>query len=176
MRRERRRAELAAEWVRITVQRDFVAQVEPLQELSKGQGAKGGTREAARNLGMSRDQVARSLKVAALSPESKEAARPGLPVRNPATIFTALIDLTRCAGHRCVRCALVDDPHFVDRLRAAGGTPGLVDDVADVRAMPKPPDRIGHRNLRAAPARAFEIEMMRPDRREQGRRAFHVVT
>lgn len=60
--RELRRAELVAEWVRITGERDLVAQVAPLKEPGKGQGAKGGTREAARKLGMTRQTVERSLR------------------------------------------------------------------------------------------------------------------
>ena len=67
------RAELVAEWVRITGERQEVsAQVGPKP---KGGRPEGGTREAARKLGMTRQTVERSLKVAALSPEAKEAPK-----------------------------------------------------------------------------------------------------
>ena len=61
------RAELVAEWVRITAER------KPAQDgqvsdrgIVEGRGNKGGVSEAARRLGMSRDQVSRSLKVATI--------------------------------------------------------------------------------------------------------------
>ncbi len=68
------RAELVAEWVRITTDRKL-AQDGPVSErgIVEGRGNKGGAREAARKLGMTRQTVGRSLKVAALSPEAKEA-------------------------------------------------------------------------------------------------------
>lgn len=68
-----------AEWVRITGERQgLVAQVAPTA-LPDGRPAgpqhkPRGTREAARKLGMSRDQVARSLKINELSDAAKAEA------------------------------------------------------------------------------------------------------
>jgi hypothetical protein len=73
--RERRRAELVAEWVRITTDRK-VAQDGPVSErgIVEGRGNKGGAREAARKLGMSPYQVSRSLKINELLDKAKAEA------------------------------------------------------------------------------------------------------
>ena len=69
--------------------------------------------------------------------------------------------------------AFLHDPDLFDRLLAASSTPGFFDHVADICSMTESTNRVGDGNLRTTTAGAFEIEMMRPDRREQRREAFH---
>lgn len=73
------RDELTARWVALVAERDAgkVAQPAPVSEAKGGRGNEGGIRKAARELDMPRDAVRRAVKVAALSPEAKEAARTG---------------------------------------------------------------------------------------------------
>lgn len=71
------RAELLARWVELSANRkapEEVAQLAPLSEKG-GRGNKSGIRQAARDLGLPRDQVARAVKIASLTPEAKAAGR-----------------------------------------------------------------------------------------------------
>ena len=64
------RDRLVAEWCRLVGRESQVAQVGP----SRPQYEKRGEREAARQLGLSRQDVHRAIKVASLSPEAQQAA------------------------------------------------------------------------------------------------------
>ncbi len=64
------RDRLVAEWERLVGKELQVAQVGP----SRPQYEKRGEREAARQLGLSRQDVHRAIKVASLSPEAQQAA------------------------------------------------------------------------------------------------------
>ncbi len=71
------RAEQIAEFVRLVKEKreretDKLAQVAPV---SGGRGNEGGERLAARDLGITRDEVRRAEKIDAIAPEAKEAAR-----------------------------------------------------------------------------------------------------
>lgn len=81
------RAEHVAEWVRITEAKqakdaaeglllgaDKLAQVAPVSKPAGGRGKEGGIRAASRDLGISRDQAARALKIDSIAPEAKAAA------------------------------------------------------------------------------------------------------
>ena len=61
-----------AEWCRLTGKEDKVAQVGPVS--LGGRGNKSGVREAARQLGLSRQDVERAIKVASITPEAQQAA------------------------------------------------------------------------------------------------------
>lgn len=69
------RAELVAEWVKIVDERKPAQLGQVSEPPQGGRGKRAGQSEIARNLGMTRQTVERSLKVAALSPEAKEAAK-----------------------------------------------------------------------------------------------------
>ena len=75
------RAGLIAEWVKITGERHGYAQ--DAHNPKGGRPETTGAAKAARKLGMSRDQVSRSLKAAALSPEAKEALDAGYQSDTP---------------------------------------------------------------------------------------------
>ena len=81
------RAGLVAEWVRIVDARGLqtaqLAQNESQRDDGRGHRRPGGKSGAARNLGMTRQTVERSLKVAALSPEAKEAFDAGYQSDTP---------------------------------------------------------------------------------------------
>ena len=66
------RDKLVAEWCRLVGREDKVAQLAPVS--LGGRGNKSGEREAARQLGLDRDDVRRAIKVASLSPEAQQAA------------------------------------------------------------------------------------------------------
>lgn len=63
---------LVAEWCRLVGKEDKVAQVGPVS--LGGRGNKSGVREAARQLGLSRQDVERAIAVASLSPEAQQTA------------------------------------------------------------------------------------------------------
>ena len=68
------RSEQIAEWVRLTKDRQIkLAQVAPVSK--GGRGNKGGVRQAARDLGLTRDEVRRAEKIDAIVPAAKEAAK-----------------------------------------------------------------------------------------------------
>jgi ParB/RepB/Spo0J family partition protein len=70
------RADHVAEWVKLTGEK--MAQVAPFLENAKvgaGRGNEGGLRAAVRDLGIERTEAQRSLKIASMEPEAKEAAR-----------------------------------------------------------------------------------------------------
>ena len=66
------RDKLVAEWCRLVWREDKVAQLAPVS--LGGRGNKSGEREAARQLGLDRDDVRRAITVASLSPEAQQAA------------------------------------------------------------------------------------------------------
>lgn len=66
------RAEWTAALVRLCAEKPILAQVEP--KVGRGR-PEGGEREAARELGIERNQVQRAVKIAAIAPEAREAAR-----------------------------------------------------------------------------------------------------
>ena len=66
------RDKLIAEWCRLVGKENKHAQV--AQVYTGGRGNKGGESEAARQLGLDRDDVRRAVKVASLSPEAQQAA------------------------------------------------------------------------------------------------------
>ena len=66
------RDKLVAEWERLVGQEDKVAQVGPVS--LGGRGNKSGVREASRQLGLSRQDVERAIKVASITPEAQQAA------------------------------------------------------------------------------------------------------
>lgn len=75
-------AKLVAEWARLVKERqkataDKPAQVGPVSArgIVEGRGNKGGVRQTARELNMTRQSVERSLKIAKLSPEAETEAR-----------------------------------------------------------------------------------------------------
>lgn len=74
------RAELLARWVEMVDRRpDQSAQVAQIEtskrEDGRGHRKPGGVSKAARDLGLPRDQVARAVKIASLTPEAKAAGR-----------------------------------------------------------------------------------------------------
>jgi ParB family transcriptional regulator, chromosome partitioning protein len=72
------RAEQVAEWVKITEDKDQSAQVAPIEsKRSDGRGHRkaGGINAAVRDLGIERTEAQRSMKIASMEPEAKEAAR-----------------------------------------------------------------------------------------------------
>jgi hypothetical protein len=75
------RAELVASWVRLTEERKALrskpAQPGPVSKrgIAEGLGNTGGARQAARELGVSRQSVERSVRIAGLSNEAKAAAK-----------------------------------------------------------------------------------------------------
>ncbi len=66
------RDKLVAEWCRLVGRENKVAQVAPVY--LGGRGNKSGEREAARQLGLDRDDVRRAAKVASITPEAQQAA------------------------------------------------------------------------------------------------------
>lgn len=67
------RAEQVAEWVDLVGQREKLSQ---LATVSKGgRGKEGGERKASRELGLDKDEVNRSRKIASIAPAAKEAAK-----------------------------------------------------------------------------------------------------
>jgi hypothetical protein len=71
------RAELEARWARLVAEREGqkAGQVAQVFKAKGGRGKKGGTSEAARELGLSRRKIERAQKIDAITPEAKEAAR-----------------------------------------------------------------------------------------------------
>ena len=65
------RDKLVAEWCRLVGRGEVSAQVAP--KVQNGR-PKGGEREAARQLGLDRDDVRRAIKVASITPEAQQAA------------------------------------------------------------------------------------------------------
>ena len=65
------RDKLVAEWCRLVGRDEVLAQVAP--KVQNGR-PKGGEREAARQLGLDRDDVRRAAKVASITPEAQQAA------------------------------------------------------------------------------------------------------
>ena len=65
---------LVAEWCRLVVREDKIAQVAQFSKVGAGRGNKGGESEAARQLGLDRDDVRRAAKVASITPEAQQAA------------------------------------------------------------------------------------------------------
>ena len=65
------RDKLVAEWCRLVGRDEVLAQVAP--KVQNGR-PKGGEREAARQLGLDRDDVRRAIKVASITPEAQQAA------------------------------------------------------------------------------------------------------
>ena len=65
------RDRLVAEWCRLVGRDEVLAQVAP--KVQNGR-PKGGEREAARQLGLDRDDVRRAIKVASITPEAQQAA------------------------------------------------------------------------------------------------------
>ena len=61
-----------AEWCRLVGREDKVAQLAPVS--LGGRGNKSGEREAARQLGLDRDDVRRAIKVASITPEAQQTA------------------------------------------------------------------------------------------------------
>ena len=68
------RDKLVAEWCRLVGREDKIVQLEQFSKVGAGRGNKGGESEAARQLGLDRDDVRRAIKVASLSPEAQQAA------------------------------------------------------------------------------------------------------
>ena len=66
--------ELVEEWCRLVVREDKIAQVAQFSKVGAGRGNKGGESEAARQLGLDRDDVRRAAKVASITPEAQQAA------------------------------------------------------------------------------------------------------
>ena len=82
------RSELTAEWIRLTSPADKPFQVETVSAKG-GRGKEGGVNAAARELGISKTDAHRAVKVAALSPEAKEAARDAGLADNQAALLDA---------------------------------------------------------------------------------------
>lgn len=70
------RAEQIAEWVRLSEEREKLAQLAPVSKrgVTEGRGNSGGLRNASRELGLDRDKVRRSVKIASLPEEAKRVA------------------------------------------------------------------------------------------------------
>jgi hypothetical protein len=66
------RSDQIAEWVAITNKK---AQLAPFSNQGAGRGNKGGVNAAARELGVGRTDIQRAVKIAAITPEAKDAAR-----------------------------------------------------------------------------------------------------
>jgi len=72
------RAEQIAEWVRLSDERLQLAQLEPIdskREDGKGHRSKSGARAASRELGLDRNKVRRSVKIASLPEDAKRVAQ-----------------------------------------------------------------------------------------------------
>ena len=68
------RDKLVEEWCRLVGREDKMIQVESFSKIGAGRGNKGGESEAARQLGLDRDDVRRAIKVASITPEAQQAA------------------------------------------------------------------------------------------------------
>ena len=68
------RDKLVAEWCRLVGREDKIAQLAQFSKVGAGRGNKGGESEAARQLGLDRDDVRRAIKVASITPEAQQAA------------------------------------------------------------------------------------------------------
>ena len=77
------RSTLVAEWCELIGQSAQLEQIESKREDGRGHRPEGGDAKAARELNLSRGEVQRSKKVASLSPEAREAARPACRVLRP---------------------------------------------------------------------------------------------
>lgn len=97
-----------------------MAQVGPLKEPGKGRGATGGVRQSARDLGIPRPSLERSLKVAALPRETKtRAVELGLGDNQ-----AALLKATKAAGSARRDLLALGQPALdllADRVVGAGG-------------------------------------------------------
>ncbi len=125
------RAEQTAEWMRLigeevkkteeSPKENLVEQVAPLKP-GHGQGAKGGIREAARQLGITRDDARRAAKVAGLTPEAKEAAvNTGLDNNQQALLEAAKLPKKKQAEYLRERADIGTDQISVkeERIRRA---------------------------------------------------------
>ena len=84
------RSELTAEWLRLTtVQSSQPETIESRRSDGRGHRPQGGVNAAARELGISKADAHRAVKVAALSPEAKEAARDAGLADNQAALLDA---------------------------------------------------------------------------------------
>ena len=61
-------------WCTPVSKEDKVAQLAPVSKVGAGRGNKGGESEAARQLGLDRDDVRRAIKVASITPEAQQTA------------------------------------------------------------------------------------------------------
>ena len=68
------RDKLVDEWKRLVGREDKIAQLAQFSKVGAGRGNKGGESEAARQLGLDRDDVRRAAKVASITPEAQQAA------------------------------------------------------------------------------------------------------
>jgi hypothetical protein len=96
------RSEQIAEWARIT---ESISGATCATKPGAGQGSKGGVRAASRELGLDRTEVQRSIKIAGLSAEAKEAARDvGLDDNRSALLKAARVAPERQADVRSFFC------------------------------------------------------------------------
>ena len=61
-------------WCTLVSKEDKIAQLAQFSKVGAGRGNKGGESEAARQLGLDRDDVRRAIKVASITPEAQQAA------------------------------------------------------------------------------------------------------
>lgn len=84
------RSELTAEWIRLTTAQSSQPEtIEGRRSDGRGHRPQGGVNAAARELGISKADAHRAVKVAALSPEAKEAARDAGLADNQAALLGA---------------------------------------------------------------------------------------
>ncbi|MBS7702665.1 tyrosine-type recombinase/integrase [Chelatococcus asaccharovorans] len=128
------RGELIAAWMELRQERkrtlaDKARQPAALKEPGRGRGAKGGVRQAARDLGMPERSVRRALSVAALSTEAKAAARKAGVAGNQ----TVLLEVAK-AGTPDLQVAVIRRG-TEERLAAAPvGTPSILQMLMDAWA------------------------------------------
>jgi hypothetical protein len=137
------RADHIAEWVKRT--EDKLAQVAPVSERGRveGRGNKGGINAAVRDLGIERTEAQRSVKIAGMEPEAKEAARQhGLDDNQSALLAVAkappdqqVAKVQEIADQKAAKKAADKNPAVADddRLLTNQPAPALVErDVVDL--------------------------------------------
>jgi ParB family chromosome partitioning protein len=132
------RAEQIAEYARLAKEKRESEKPAQLAPVSGGRGNRGGDRQAARDLGLTRDEVRRAERVAAIAPEAKEAARKAGLGDNQSALLRTLQRVPTSTSIQIVArsCppapAPPDAPRHVP-VRGASSYPGAIEPGADRR-------------------------------------------
>lgn len=120
------RAELEARWIEVVGEKVISSQVETKSKSNnnpKGAGRKsGGINKAASDLGKPRSSLHKSVKIASLSPDAKEAAKQHGLDNNQSALLTAGSRL-RCPANLAEQCSKINER--IDRLVSGEPRPKL---------------------------------------------------